>query len=780
MKPDTTFAIHTAPKRNSRHWKPGRVTWAEILAWTDTVSLDKESGGYVLGTLAKSTRDHGEPGTAGYVPGCVQYHRLKESVVSRGVLCLDADYATPDLPENVELLTPWAALVHTTYSSAPDAPRYRMLFPLDREVSATEYAMLAEVVMARFGVDQFDLTSVQAERYMFKPSAQHDRWFQSWKIDGDPLPVDQLLGEYDPDLSRVPLPAPPRGKRDPFTLEGVVGAFNRSHTIEEAIAEYALPYDMAGGGRWSYRDGHGAAGMGVIGEGLAYSHHSTDPAHGEAVTAFDLVRLHLFGHLDDGIDLTKVPINRRPSHTAMIDQASISARVVAELVGVDFNPEGGDGPDDWKLRFRLSPRSGKFMDCVENWDLVMDNDPVFTRLSFNEMNFAVEVTGAEDLPWRPVHRGGPIFVDADRAALWMYLEREYHVRPSKTLLDDMVNVVARRRHTHPVRDWLDGLQWDGTPRLDTCLPGVTPTDYTRMVARKALVAAVARIYQPGVKWDHVVVLFGPEGMGKSWWVDRMARGYSATLGRIGDKDTLLTMQRSWIMLADEGHSLRKADADQMKEFLTRTVDVFRLPFERDTLAHPRRCVIWSSTNDEVFLRRAEGNRRYLIVRSEGRVDFDQLTDEYVDQVWAEALHYYRAGERLFLDDVERDVAAEQREEFTEEDALGGLIEHYLETRVPEDWPKMGVEARKLWLFNRDTGFEPDGTLRQDEVCSAQIWAEALNRPVGQARRQDLLDITNALRRIPGWRTRPGRHRLPGYGPQLVWERIVEDDLEDLI
>lgn len=782
MNLDTTFPILTAPKRNSRHWKPGTITWGQILSWADDVALVKESGGYVLGTFRKTLRDHPAPGEK---RDCEGYHRTKDAVVSRAVLALDADYPPESLPDTVELTTDWAAFIHTTYSSTPDTPRYRMLLPLDRAVDPQEYGMIADVVMRQLGWDAFDHTSAEAERYMFKPSAQHDRWFQSWKIDGDPLPVDDLLAQFNPDLSALPMPATPRGKRDPYSLEGVPGAFNRSHTIEEAIEEYALPYDHVGGERWSYRDGHGAAGFGMIGDGLAYSHHSTDPAHGEAVSAFDLVRLHRFGHLDDGVDTDKTPINRRPSHAAMVDLASTSARVVAEIVGADFDVSAGEGPEDspdaWKLGIQISPRTGKFKDVIENWDLISQNDPVFVRLAFNEMTFTVEVSGDEPLPWRPISRGGPSFTDADRAALWMYLERTYHVRPSKTILTDLVDVASRKRHIHPIRDYLNGLPaWDGVPRMETCLPGVTPTDYTRMVARKAMVAAVARVLRPGVKWDHVVVLFGPEGLGKSWWVDRMARGHSGTLGAINDKDTLLIMQRSWIMLADEGHSMRKADVDQLKEFITRREDIFRMPYDRETLAHPRQCVIWSSTNDEVFLRRAEGNRRYLIVRCDQPVDFDSMTDDYVDAVWAEAVHYYHAGERLFLDEDERETAAAEREEFTEEDTLGGLIQNYLETLVPEDWADRGPEARKLWLFNRDQGLEAEGTVRQDETCSVALWVEALGRRVGDHRRQDLLDITNALRRLPGWRTRPGRHRIKPYGTQLIWERIPDDSGEDLI
>lgn len=770
MTPDFELDITTAPKRNSLHWKPGIITWGEVLTWVNEPGTAKESGGYVLGAFRETEELHKSdtrPHTG--------LHRNKAGIVSRSALTLDADYAQGTvIPDQIELATGWAALVHTTFSSTLAAPRYRLIFPLDRKVSPREYGMLGDVVMARLGVKQFDLTGVQPERFMFKPAAEDLSAFRSWIIDGEPMPVDELLAEYDPDLSKIPLPSLPKNKRDPLDLDGVVGAFNRAYTVEDAILEYELPYVKVDAERWSYADGHGVAGLGLLNDHLAYSHHSTDPAGGKACSAFDLVRLHRFGELDEAAK-EGTPINRLPSNVAMQDLASVDAKVVAELVGIDFDAEH-TGPDDWKLGLRLSPRSGKFVDCVENWDLVAANDPVFAGLAYNEMTFAFETR--TDLPWRTLAQRGPTFNSIDRVELRFYLERTYNVKISRAAADDLIDTTGGKRFFHPVEEYLKTLTWDGVPRLETCLPGVHPTSFTRKVARMVMTAAVARVFEPGIKWDHTIVLYGDEGLGKSWWVDRMFRGMSANLGPLADKDTLLILQRSWVMLADEGASLRKADADQQKEFLTRTHDVFRIPYDREVSMHPRRCVIWASTNDEVFLRRQEGNRRFLIVRCEEAVDFDAITDEYIDQVWAEALTLYRAGERIWLDGEDKAIAKAEREQYTEEDALGGIIQEYLETLVPEDWEEMSPEQRTLWRYNRSEGLVAEGTQHIDSVCSSQIWTEALGKRLGDHRRTDLLDISAALKRIPGWTNTGKPKRFRHYGPQVAFERDL--DGEDLI
>jgi putative DNA primase/helicase len=757
------LAIVTAPRRNSLHWAPGTVTWAEVCSWVDNPASKKEAGNYLFGELRPTTAVHKPGGKP-----CTGLHRRKDAVVSRSTAALDADTPTPGFAERVQLVFPYAALLHTTFSSSPDDPHYRVLVPLSRPVAPDEYIVVCQVLMRLLGKESFDPSTDQPERYMFRPAAQQPEWFASWVLDGEPAPVDELLAGWEPDLSHVPLPTPSRNKRDPFTLEGVIGAFNRAYDDWDVLIKvYELPYEPAGDERYQLVGAVSQAGMGPIpgAAGLVYSHHSNDPAYGQTCSAFDLVRLHRFGHLDeDAKDST--PVNKRPSQTAMLDLAAGDHRVTAELVGVDFDSEMDDvaPADSWRLRFHLAARTGKVIDEIKNWDLIRANDPVFALLQFNELTLSPEFAGKP--PWR---RTAGTVTNNDRWEFTHYIEREYGLRAARAYVDSMVDTTASRNLVNPVRDYLAELVWDKKPRLETCLPGVKPTAYTRLVARKVMVAAVARMFVPGCKWDHALVLVGPEGIGKTHWIERVARGYSSSLGRIDNKDTLLVMQRSHIVVSDESHSLRKSEQDAQKEFLTRTSDVFRMPYDRETLAHPRHCVIWSTTNDETFLRRQEGNRRFLTVHCETPVDFSTITEDYVDQLWAEAVYLYRAGETLYLDQPESTSAAAERERFVEEDALTGIVHEYLEQLVPANWWDLSPVARSQWLADRASGFVPVGTMKIDRVCSTQIWVEALGRRVGDHHRADLLDISNVLRKLPGWEPAK-RVRLPGYGPQLVYIR----------
>lgn len=766
IAPGTTFNVATAPNRNSLHWVMETVTWGELLSWMEAPARRKACGNYMLGVLDKTSVVHRKGGMP-----CIDFHRTKLAVRSRSAITLDVDHPEEGFVEHAQQVLPHAAIIHTTYSSSPEYPRYRVIVPLDRSVAPDEYHTAASTLMQQLGEKAFDPGSVQAERYMFKPSEQEPGFFRYWVLPGGPAQAEALLAEFQSDLSDLPAPKPHKNKRDPFAIEGTIGAFNRAYEdFAELIEEYELPYVPAGADRWQLAGATAAAGMGVVQDGLVYSHHANDPAYGQTCSAFDLARLHLFGHLDEDKP-ANTPVNRLPSNAAMVEVATQDLRVVRELVGLDFDAEMEDTAEaiekgSWKLSLQLDAKTGEPRDTIHNWDLIAEHDPAFQAVFFNELSMAIEID--RDLPWRTLDTG-ETFRAGDRSQMALHIEREYRIRPGRAYLDDLINDRALPRRRNPVREYLQTLVWDGVPRVETCLPGTDDTPYNRLVARKAMAAAVARMMEPGIKWDHIVILFGKEGLGKSHWIDTMARGYSANLGRIGDKDTLITMQRSWLMTADEGNSLKKADWDAQKEFLTRTADIFRMPYEREAGVHPRHCVIWGTTNDEVFLRRQEGNRRFLIVRAERPVDYALLTDEYVDQVWAEAVHLYRAGEKLFLEDEQSEMAAAAREQFTEEDALGGIITEYLNTLVPADWDTMTPEARQMWLQNRNDGFS-EGTEPITQVCSVQIWVEALGRRYGDHRRVDLLEINSALKTIPGWELRPGRRRVPGYGPQVVFVR----------
>lgn len=309
--------LTTAPRRNSRHWQHTTITWDEMVLWMMDPATEKESGNYILGTLAPTTVDHKDH------PGCTGLHRRKEAVVSRDALTLDADTPQSDFIQAVRGLG-HRALVHTTYSSTPEKPRYRVIIPLSRPVSPAEYEAEVATVMAAVGAESFDPGSVQAERYMFRPAGEH------FSYEVVPGPVREPAA--------TPTTQPSSGqKRDPLQLPGVVGAFNRVYTdLDQLIAKYDLPYTPSGD-RWALNGTGAAPGVSEICTGLWWSNHTTDPAYGHAQSAFDLMRLHKFAQ-EDAQCPPSTTVTDRPSYAAALTLAEADPDVRMEQLESDFGP----------------------------------------------------------------------------------------------------------------------------------------------------------------------------------------------------------------------------------------------------------------------------------------------------------------------------------------------------------------------------------------------------------------------------------------------------------
>ena len=780
---DLTLDLSVAPSVSSRRWEAATLTWERLVDRAHNPKAVKDCGGYVAGRLKGTARRKGQ----------VEY---------RSAVTLDADAASETLPAVVAGLG-LRALVHSTYSHTRAHPRYRVIIPImGPGLSEEEYPRVARGLMEALGEAQFDPGSTQPERLMFWPATANPDEYEVVECDGATATAQGLLRDFGglqaaPDHKTGP-------KRDPKELPGVAGAFNRVYDMARAVAEFHLPYDPVDGepDRWHYTPAESEGGVIVYPDGYVFSNHASDPAYGRALSMFDLVALHVYGREDRaaGVPQSTAPADRPSIQRAMREFAA-RPEIVTELVAADFADVDGDeagarGLPEWVLEFHLHPKTGKPLDDVHNWDLLMRHDPVLRALARNEMDLTT-VTRRQ-FPWRTVEAGkDDALTNADRAQISAHLQRAYNMpRPAQEQLNGVIDMVAQDNAFHPVVEYLEGLEWDGVSRIETYLPGAADA-YTRRVARLVAVQAVARALDPGVKVDNCLILTGRQGLGKSWFVETMARGWTCTLGPIeggGLRDTVMAMTRSWVTVADEGFAMKKADAEALKQFVTLTHDVIRLPYAREHVKLPRRQVIWGTTNDAVFLRAQEGNRRFLIVEVAEKLDFGKYSDEYVNQVWAEAVHIWKTSKaqyglkdnpELFLSASEEAEAESVRSMATEEDSMTGLIQAYLDTLVPANWVEMSPEERISWLRDEEQGIV-SGTHPIDVVCSLEIWEIALGRERGKHSRVDILQITNALKQLPGWfGPMPKPTRLPFYGPQRVFARMdeptdVSDSPESLI
>jgi putative DNA primase/helicase len=379
---------------------------------------------------------------------------------------------------------------------------------------------------------------------------------------------------------------------------------------------------------------------------------------------------------------------------------------------------------DWKHRLLRAKRSpdgtlGEIRACLANVRVALTSAPEWSGLlRYNASRHQIMCHTSP--PWHD--RRHPPFPWSDedniRAADWLQ-HKQIMVGPQA--VREAAQIVAQERSFHPIRDYLDSISdaWDGEERLDTWLSdylGVEPTMYSSAVGARFLIGAVARIYQPGVKHDHCLVLEGPQGRQKStalavlfspWFTDDIAK--------LGSKDSVLQTAGMWCIELAEMARLIREDVDGVKAFIARQFDHIRLPYGHITQDLQRECVFAGTVNKDTYLPDETGNRRFWPVRC-GYIDIDSLS-LYRDQLWAEAYTQYGVVNH-WLDTPELIEAAElEQDERYESGAYDEII--------------------ASWLSNKE------------KVTVSQILLHCIQKPKKEWTRGDQMEVSKALKSL-GW------------------------------
>lgn len=795
---DGVFTIATGRSRKETAWKNREMLWSELLEKLSRTTRTRESYEEYR-KMTKAQKDEIKD-VGGFVGGTLKGGRRKAAaVVWRQVLTLDADHVKGDLWASVEVLCDFACCIYSTHSHNPENPRLRLVIPLSRPVTPEEYVAVGRRVAADIGIDFFDGTTYEPHRLMYWPSTAADGEYVFQYQDSQWLDPDVVLARYQdwrdpsqwPESSRVQQQRKKLADKqgDPLAKPGVVGAFCRTYSVEEAIETFLSGvYEPCGESRYTYIPGSTAGGLVVYDEGkFVYSHHGTDPVSGLLVNSFDLVRLHRYGELDEEAK-EGTPTVRLPSYLAMQDFCLADEQVRITLGEEKLATAQGDfteikEPEDWLKQLEYN-KKGELVASLANLVLILRNDPSLQGIAYNDHKGSVALL--EPVPWRkPDDWMGPGWMDADDANLRVYLEKVYNIwSPAK--LDDALAAVSRERAFHPVRDYLTDLpEWDGAPRIETLLIdylGAEDTPYVRAVTRKTLVAAVARVMRPGVKFDYMLVLVGPQGIGKSTLFAKLGGPWfndSMSMGDMRDKAAAEKLQGYWILEISELAGMKKIEVEAVKSFLSRQKDIYRPAYGRRTVEHPRQCIIVGSTNSEMgFLRDSTGNRRFWPVQVQGGKpgrDPWAINGYVVEQLWAEALHLWKAGEELYLTGDVAKEAVEQQKLAMETDERLGLIREFLDLPLPEDWDERSLGDRRAYIHGTDFGREVEGTVQRDRVCVAEIWSELFEKDLASAQRYQIDELHGLMRQIEGWEkysgNKAGKLRFPLYGMQRAYVKM---------
>lgn len=786
LQHDKTLDLALGNSRKTKTWKNGTQSWSDLVERLSSTTRTPETVAEYRTMGRNQQADIKDVG--GFVGGYCN-NGSRSDIRHRSILCLDADFADADLWTDWELLYGRAAAVYSTHKHTAQKPRLRLVVPLARNVDPDEYQAIGRRVAEVLGIDKFDDTSYQPQRVMFWPSTSRDGEYVFHYLDAPLLDPDEVLATYYDwkDISSWPMSSrvaevtkkTAAKQKDPLEKKGLIGAFCRAYyPIQEAIEAFVPAYQPCDEpNRYTYTEGSTAAGVVIYDDKFSYSFHGTDPASGQTVNAWDLVRLHKFHQLDADCGLD-TPVDKRPSYKAMKQLAAEDKRVTAQIVKDratealdDLNSPLEETPkvEDWTGKLKTTDKGG-IAQTIENTVIILSNDPKLAGcLALNEMEHTI--VAVKSLPWREV-KGISQWVDADDAALRFYLERFYGIS-SKDKIFDAVNVVASKNAFHPVRDYLDSCVWDGTPRVDTLIIdylGADDNDYTRAVTRKTLVAAVARIYRPGCKFDYMLTLQGRQGLGKSALIAKLGgEWFSDTFTTMQGKEAYEQVQGSWIVEIGELAGMRKAEAETIKLFISKQSDRFRPAYGRRIQEFPRQCIFIGTTNETQFLRDTTGNRRFWVINTpnDPKKDlWDGLTPDTVRLIWAEAVELYRKGEELYLPRELEAMAREVQEVYEEENPRAGIIADYLDRALPAGWENLDLYTRRQWLET-----DAEGVTQRTHTCTLEIWAEALGGNPDKLDRYAVKEIRDIMAGMPEWQHMGNRKKsIKPYGRQRYFER----------
>lgn len=789
---DGPVTIAVGESRRSTQWKNKEVLWSQLVERLSIPTKTPETVDEYRG-FAKSKRDEIKD-VGGFVGGSLKGGRRKaEAIMQRRLLTLDLD----DVPRNAD---PWdtvvlvlgcAAVLYSTHSHRPEAPRLRLVMPLSRPVSPEEYSAIARKVAQDIGIDMCDDTTYEPHRLMYWPSASINAEYRYEVEDGPWLNADEQLARYVDwhDPSEWPISSRraealhrlASHQESPLEKNGIVGAFCRVYDIHDAI-EHFLPdtYEKYDDNRYTYKGGSTSGGLVLYDNGIfAYSHHGTDPASGKLCNAFDLVRIHLYGNLDDDTS-PGTPSHKMPSFMKLQDEAMQIPEVREELAKANFErlKDRFDDPDedyDWVGQLTCN-KNGKFDNTINNVQLIMEHDAGLRGKYFYD-TFKERMTVCGDLPWcKLADRMTTTWTDTDDAGLRNFLEIKYEI-VNTMKIGDAVLLAMQSCMRLPVREYLLSLKWDGVARADTIFIdylGAEDTEYTRTVTRKALIGAVARIMQPGCKHDHILVLVGPQGCRKSTTLAKLGKSwFSDSFYTVQGKEAYEQIQGFWLIEMGEMAATRKAELESIKQFVSKQSDSYRAAYAKRTQEHPRQCAFFGTTNDDEFLRDATGGRRFwpVTVTDKGRETGDYFTAEIVDQVWAEIVMRYSAGENWYLDNAKIEAVARQiQDAHTEMNGKQGLLEQFVERLLPKDWATRNLSQRLAYW---NDGFDDEkqaGTERRKAICALEIHCELFGGTVKDYTPQKTREYNAMLKRLPGWKARSRINYGEIYGQQRGFVR----------
>lgn len=715
MQNDRLIQITTGESRKSTNWKPETLLWSELITRLSLPRRSPETLAEYL-SMPKARKDELKD-VGGFVGGTIKGSRRKaEAVTGRDIVTLDLDNLQPGTTNStLQKLHSFNCgfYAHGTRKHEEAQPRLRVGLLLSRTALADEYEPAARKLGEIIGMSLCDPSTFEASRLMYWPSCCADSQYVFDYSDAPPVDLDALLGMYADWRDVTQWPEVPgaaqnharliKRQADPTSKRGVVGAFCRVYNICSAMEAF-IPgeYEPADNSddRYTYVGGSTTGGAVIYDNGnFLYSHHATDPCGGKLVNAFDLVRLHKFGMLDDEAK-PDTPPKSLPSTVAMKKLAKEDKDVSALLAAERGKEILEDFADDYPEESTEQPQKREEMLSF----LGGLDDQILTTAILRKLLYVLGITTKDnEISHAPLLTGVPKEWSAEKAPLNLptyiidYLKAANVKGATKGAVCDGLDLISDEGRFNPVAAYFAALSWDGVDKLSDVYAMLGASDWLSCVLiEKWLIQCVAMAHNKSFGAfgaAGVLTLQGAQNIGKTSFFREIVplelRGYFKSGASIDLKrtDTVIQATSFWITELGELERTTWRDQGGLKAFLTQDVDQYRTPYDRKAVTYPRRTSFCATVNDSEFLVDDTGNRRFWSVPVE-TIDLSTLfllSEEWRGQLWAQAKTLYETDNSSFRLTREEHDALEQRNAgHMKQMEFEGEIQLLLDYGLPED------------------------------------------------------------------------------------------------
>lgn len=626
----------------------------------------------------------------------------------------------------------YEAIITSTHSHRPDAMALRLILPLTRPIKPIEYPRFWLTMASWLGTNVADPKAKDPSRIFYLPSACEGlEVVEIYSGAGSAVDVDEILAQSKANAVRAAGPGPSTPlERRPAPI--VAGGEVDLERLRDILRRYRPTRGEVGEKKDFVRrilEGEPLAGDGERDTAilratqiLAYQFPRGVPR--EAV--MELLRpsvVSLPGGPPDApftnwMEVAAEKWDRAVEKALKSDEERAAAREkLKQLRGRQYesnesqNPKVEAVPEDVDDDFDEPPeeeidwRSFLCTKPLPSGEVIVTSDganveTVLTHsedckgsFRFNSVTKKIEVCGGpyEAEAKKVGEDGFPTVVGNWFRRIWNF------VLPD-SVVGAQIFVTAMKNSYNPVQEYLNGIKWDGEKRVDSFLEvhcraktvgqrGEDISEYVRTVSAKWLIGAVARAMQPGCKMDNVLMLEGKQYIGKSTAIRELGSPwFSASRIEIGSKDSMLLTAQNWIVEMPELAALKRAEARLQKALFSNEEDEFRVPYGKVMRKYPRQCVFVGTTNDKEYLSDPTGNRRFWVISCEGDFDLEHTRRER-DQVWAEAVVRYKAGETWWMTRAQTEVSEEQAELRVHSSAIHDAVREWWFKMTPERRPE---------------------------------------------------------------------------------------------